>query len=393
MRRLLQPGSVCGASLDRLLGNLSDLEAELGAIDLIPYSRLRTKPGGAGTVLEQGPVPRGPPPGRPGPLVADRIDFPSSLSDFDAQPFLSHRSYLCLVSPDLFLKDEAEVSVELPVGKLADPQELFKLAQRWDKVHRVVLFKSDEVNPLDIADCFPVPKDGLPFPLPGTDRQILDRRRRNGREERVVTGSKTMPHSVQVSEIFLEPDEELRVSLDDLRNFYHMIGGSRERARTTPVGPAFEARLFRAWNAWETRFCDTDKLHVSWPGLGLGDLNAVDLAEEMHVGVLKDSGGMQAQHTMIYPKPLPYNLEGFFEGVMIDDHVGLQVVKSSAKPRPVAQDLANMGLPDDEGLVDSCDKGLTRTYMDQVFDAADANYTRVGLEAHTKKRKRNETHV
>ena len=78
---------------------------------------------------------------------------------------------------------------------------------------------------------------------------------------------------------------------------------------------------------------------------------------------------------------------------MIDDHVGLQVVKSSSEPRPVAQDLANMGLPDDEGLVDSCDKGLTRTYMDRVFDAADANSTRVGLEAHIKKRKRNETHA
>ena len=79
MRRLLQPSGMCGASLDRLLGNLSDLEAELCAIDLIPYSRLRTKPQGAGTVLEHGPVPQGPPPGRPGPLVADRIDFPSSL--------------------------------------------------------------------------------------------------------------------------------------------------------------------------------------------------------------------------------------------------------------------------------------------------------------------------
>ena len=60
MRRLLQPSSMCGASLDRLLGNLCDLEAELSAIDLIPYSRLRTKPQDAGTVLEHGPVPRDP---------------------------------------------------------------------------------------------------------------------------------------------------------------------------------------------------------------------------------------------------------------------------------------------------------------------------------------------
>ena len=119
----------------------------------------------------------------------------------------------------------------------------------------------------------------------------------------------------------------------------------------------------------------------------MGDLNAVDLAEELHVGVLQDSGGMQDQHTMIYPKPLPYNLEGFFEGVMIDDHVGIQVVKSSIDPLPAVQDPAG-----DSGSADFR-KDLPRSHMDQVFDAADANYTRVGLEAHEKKRKRNESHV
>ena len=106
----------------------------------------------------------------------------------------------------------------------------------------------------------------------------------------------------------------------------------------------------------------------------MGDLNAVDLAEEMHIGVLQDSGGMQAQHTMTYPNPLPYNLDGFFEGVMIDDHVGIQVVRSSSDPTPAVQ-------------------GLPRSHMDGVFDAAAENYTRVGLKAHEKKRKRNQSHA
>ena len=100
MCRLLRPGNKCGASLERLLGNLGDLEAEFGALDLIPYSRLRAKPQMQGGVLEHGPQPRGVPTGRPGPLVVDRVDFPDTLRDFQAQPFLSHRSYLCLVSPD-----------------------------------------------------------------------------------------------------------------------------------------------------------------------------------------------------------------------------------------------------------------------------------------------------
>ena len=75
MCRRLRPGNSCGASLERLLGNLGNLEAELSALDLIPYSRVRVKPQMKGGVLEHGPQPRGVPTGRPGPLIADRVDF------------------------------------------------------------------------------------------------------------------------------------------------------------------------------------------------------------------------------------------------------------------------------------------------------------------------------
>lgn len=97
----------------------------------------------------------------------------------------------------------------------------------------------------------------------------------------------------------------------------------------------------------------------------MGDLNAVDLAKEMHMGVLKAGGGMKPEHSLRYPRGIPSNPERFYEGVMIDDHVGVQIAK--------------------RGAADSREA----LYMDRVFDRINDVYVEVGLVAHPKKRQRN----
>ena len=61
----------------------------------------------------------------------------------------------------------------------------------------------------------------------------------------------------------------------------------------------------------------------------MGDHNAVDLAQEMHFNVLSQAGQLQPQHLITYPAPLQINSDGYFEGVMIDDRVGLQLHRDS----------------------------------------------------------------
>ena len=199
-------------------------------MQLIPYSRLRVTDGHFAVTRATSRSGRPGAGGRPGPLVADRIDFPTSLGTFDAEPFRCAESYLALVKPDCQLLPDDEVLPPTPMGKLADPIELVKLAQRWDAVKCLVLLPASAVDSRDIADCFPVLKSGSPFPSAGVDRQILDRRRRNARERRIVSGSRLMPHSVLLSEIQLRPHERLVLSTDDLRIFvppHHMLGGAR----------------------------------------------------------------------------------------------------------------------------------------------------------------------
>ena len=87
-----------------------------------------------------------------------------------------------------------------------------------------------------------------------TDRSILNRQRRNAVEERVDGVTATFPHGSQIAEITLEEDERLRVSADDLPDFYHTLGVSYARALTNVFGPwlsAEQARTCcpRAWAA------------------------------------------------------------------------------------------------------------------------------------------------
>ena len=97
------------------------------------------------------------------------------------------------------------------------------------------------------------------------------------------------------------------------------------RARSTPVGFPYPVLWFKGWDSWRDDFQVDDWAYISWAGLGMGDHNAVDLAQEIHFNVLSQAGQFQPQHLITYPAPLPVNSDGYFEGVMIDDRVGLQL--------------------------------------------------------------------
>ena len=95
--------------------------SELLALDVVPYFLLRSAQATAsGFVLEHGPARRNKMTTRPGPLVADRMDFVcfEMLHDFRGEPFISARGAVCLNTPDVFLKDDDDLVEEdgLPIG-------------------------------------------------------------------------------------------------------------------------------------------------------------------------------------------------------------------------------------------------------------------------------------
>ena len=155
----------CGFNLERLADAGDSWIPIFETIHLLPYSRLRDP------VQDPDPLGRGAAAcanSRPHPLVASRIDLPTSIRPFDPAPFLSGPSQVVLTDPDQSLLPMDLRPTPPPPGRLASREELLKLAARWDSIDKLALLKIDEVNPDDIADVFPV------FKSETHDRQIID---------------------------------------------------------------------------------------------------------------------------------------------------------------------------------------------------------------------------
>ena len=362
MRRFLNK-SDCGASLERLAAAGDTVTKCMGAIEIIPYGRLRQRAQEPRAMAEQG-VGGFAGGARPGPMIAARIDIPGVLSLFDMEGLLSPESLEGLERPDSLLIPDEDLPPPLPRGKMVSKRELFLLGKRWDQIDKARLVLASDIDERDIADLFPVLKSGRPWPEEGVDRQIIDRRRRNARERRCVTGSRFMPNAAMLCDLHIPSGHAARYSADDLRNFYHVIPGTEARALSTPVGYVFRAGEFVGWSCFRADVDPNTKVYIAWCGLAMGDHNAVDWAQEMHMNLLTHNGLLQPRHWLIYPRCLPLNSEKYFEGIMIDDRIGVQIYNRRAASKIL--------------------------YDEVAFEKSDVAYAKVGLERHKGKAKRKE---
>ena len=300
------------------------------------------------------------------PVVADRLSLPSEVQDFNPIPFLSPLFRKIYETPDEFLKNPDEMPDRIRIKGTATRAEMLKVFQRWDLLNRLHICRADQVNPDDRCEIFAVAKDAE------KDRQILHRKRRNRREQHFAGASQDLPHGVLLCQLPLEDRFVCVSSVDDLKDFYHAYPASEARARSTPVGPVFGIRDVRHLKACQdalkaNRITHGDPIVCCFQGLGMGDHAAVDIAQESHVNVIRSFGGLDEKETLSYKHPLPLTQTGFYEGIMIDDHLGIQLLEKQGTLRDT----------------------LAQPGRDQeAFAAAERAYETVGLQAHPSKRKR-----
>ena len=277
------------------------------------------------------------------PLVASRLAMPERSGTFDLASFLTPKVRASYEDPER-LRDWPP-GIAPPVPRCG----LLPLSVEWLRL----LARMDGCGLLDLADVDEVPRGPAGENLAASffattkdaaqDRTVVNRVRRNAQEKRLGLVGPVFPHGSSLCEVHLRDGEDLRVSADDLPDFYHTCSISRARALSNAVGRPVPLHVAQGWSSW-ARFVERHPeaaararrrgvVQPLWNALPMGDGNAVDYAQIGHCNVLRAGGALRGEHLIAYRDPWPRGPTA--EGVMVDDHVVTQVVPRGS-PRTAA---------------------------------------------------------
>ncbi len=209
------------------------------------------------------------------------------------------------------------------------------------------------------------------------DRLILDRRGPNGEEAHLRRSSQNLAPGWVLTDLTLEPDEELRIFATDLSEMFYSFAITAERARSNclplvcrlwELDDSVAASVYRREHPQAT---PDDEVLVSLFTEPMGDVNAVDYAQEAHANVLASGGSWIAEHRVESLKPLPRG--PILDLLTVDGHLGLVKVKrptrsttfnklpvSAAAHHRAKRDAAEGAHSPIDGYEDNCDRTSTR---------------------------------
>lgn len=210
-----------GRTIHRTEARLEDIAQQVAVLACVPFSRVRVESRRSGeqgsTAVEEG--------------VAKQFDLPDHTTDFGPRPYLSRRTAEAHLFPDRWLREE-EDEVPLPrVHHTTGRRELLRLAERWDRINRLLVVRAADADARDCPEVFGVLKkqgdDGAKV-----IRHIFHRKRRNLRESLLHGATLGMPHASRgaLVPLPLERSKEAVASVDDLSNYFHWFSTSEDKA-------------------------------------------------------------------------------------------------------------------------------------------------------------------
>ena len=284
-------------------------------------------------------------------LNPDRLTLHGTAS-WDPCPYLNDELTMAFREPRSLL-------VDIPAGPrpgIRDScQTVGALARMWDEkgllvVHREQVMEEEQIRIFNA------------FKSSSADRQIGDRRGRNGLEARVLGPSSCLPAGSDLQDVCIDPMTQCAfVSITDRKDFYHQLSITPSKSHSNSVGPPVPVSEIKDTSAYAlflaqskkhryTRHKHGDHLgslsHLSrhfvhpvtlgdeeiWVAFGSvlqGDHTGVEVATDSHGSLLETYGLLHPDCRLVANRPLRSSTG--CQGLVIDDFFCLAIEKAGTK--------------------------------------------------------------
>ena len=220
---------------------------------------------------------------------------------------------------------------------IIEPQDFLKGSQLEQFRTMPEHIPVENTNEPPVKGCFKV----LGEDLPGVYRKLLEsgvavllpeELAVRGEDGKILTGGlfavnqverrlvwAKLPHGCLLTQLILPKGHSIRGSGDDLSNYFYLLKHNPNWLPRNAIGSVFDGEGFEAFGGVKGR-----KYLLSFCVVAMGDLNAVDIAQQVHVEILRDCHCMQPSEVLSYKHVVPAS--HCYEGLYIDDHVTVQIL-------------------------------------------------------------------
>ena len=310
-------GTLTASAMGRTAGKIEDLERVLQMLgnfrgntsDCGELGRLRGAKVGAFKEVE-----------------SKRLKF-RGFPVFDPCPFLDENSRAIYLHPLQHSTPPESFEGRVPRVRVhCSREERLLLYQLLDRSNRIKLFSKDQVRVGFGSGVFAVLKSLE------ADRLILDSRPHNLLEAPPGRFIRTLGSADPILQLHLTQDENIYISSNDIRDFYHLFRVSDERCRRNSLVATVRPHEVSGFKSFQKWMYGHSELYVGLACLAMGDTQAVELAQSCHLGICLQHDIIQADNLVAMNLPPPRRRT--MAGIVIDDFVSLSI--ESRKPEEIA---------------------------------------------------------
>ncbi|OLP80262.1 hypothetical protein AK812_SmicGene39345 [Symbiodinium microadriaticum] len=251
-------------------------------------------------------------------IEVGRLSLPTVPPLFDPSPFLDDRMRSIYLSPSSHAWSIDEASQPPPRVQFRCPgkQQKLDFLAALDASRRLILFPEGLYDSRTACGLFAIPK-GL-----AEDRLIVDARPSNLCVPTDVRWLSTMGSAAALLRIELDEDQQLYLSGDDIKDFYHQFCVTPDRASHYRLVGTFSPADLSHLGCFEPALWKHKHIVVGLRCMAMGDCNAVSVAQAAHVGLILQSGAVEWQQLLTHRGAIPRSPTVL--GLVIDDVIVIE---------------------------------------------------------------------